>query len=46
LLAYVSKGQIFENYEVRGDNYSVFLPVLRLSGYLKKTDVTVTTITR
>ncbi|NWJ48151.1 MAG: N-acetylmuramoyl-L-alanine amidase [Chloroflexi bacterium] len=46
LLAYVSKGQLFENYEVKGDNYSVFLPVLRLSGYLKKIDVTVTTITR
>ncbi|MEI7556800.1 N-acetylmuramoyl-L-alanine amidase [Candidatus Chlorohelix sp.] len=46
LLAYLSKGQIFENYEVRGNNYSVLIPVLRLSGYLKKTEVTVTTISR
>lgn len=40
LIAYVSKGQRFEYFEDKGNYYSVFIPVLRQTGYIRKTDAT------
>lgn len=38
LIAYVSKGQRFEFFEDKGEYYSVFVPVLRQQGYIRKSD--------
>lgn len=38
IIAYVNKGQRFEYYENKGSYYSVFIPVLRKTGYIRKTD--------
>ncbi len=46
IIAYVSKGQLFEYYESRGDNYSIFVPVLRLPGFIRKADATTTNVQR
>jgi N-acetylmuramoyl-L-alanine amidase len=39
IIAYLSKGQRFESYEDKGTYYSVYVPILRKTGYIRKTDV-------
>ena len=46
LIAYVSKGQRFEYFEVKGDNYSAFIPILGRTGFIRKIDVIRTTSPR
>jgi N-acetylmuramoyl-L-alanine amidase len=45
-VAYLSKDQRFEVYEVRDDYYTVFLPYLNKAAYLRRTDATTTTVPR
>ncbi|OJV89747.1 MAG: hypothetical protein BGO39_28805 [Chloroflexi bacterium 54-19] len=45
-IAYLSKDQRFEVYEVRDDYYTVFLPYLNRTAYLRRTDATTTTVPR
>ncbi len=46
IIAYVSKGQRFEYYERKGDEYRIFVPVLRQPGILRKADVSLTSSPR
>jgi hypothetical protein len=46
LIAYVSKGQLFESFNDRGDSYGISVPVMRQSGFIRKADVTMTSVSR
>ncbi|MDB5082912.1 MAG: hypothetical protein JWP00_4836 [Chloroflexi bacterium] len=45
-IAYLSKDQRFEVYEVRGDHYVVFLPYLNKTGFLRRADAATVTLPR
>jgi len=46
IIAYVSKGQLFEYFEDSGSNYSIYVPMLHKRGYIRKADVNATTVPR
>jgi N-acetylmuramoyl-L-alanine amidase len=45
-VAYLTKGQRFEVYEVRNDYYMVFLPYLNKAGFVRRADATNLTLPR
>lgn len=45
-IAYLSKDQRFEVYEIREDYYTVFLPYLNKTAYLRRADATTVTLPR
>ena len=46
IIAYVGKGQLFEYFENSGSNYSIYVPILRKRGYIRKADINATTVPR